>query len=216
MTDLKSKIESILFAAGRPVKLVELARSLQAEKADVIAAIEQLKQAATESGIVLVEKDEKYQLATRPENAKVVGDFLNAEVREKLTDAAVETLAIIVYKQPISRAEIEAIRGVNSQYILRQLSIRGMIEKEVSSSDGRRYVYSTTLDFLHHMGLKDVKDLPDFEELTKSVTLETPTTPAPEPSSAPAQNLAADEEKSAGQAAPAEGNIPSGNSDFSV
>jgi segregation and condensation protein B len=181
MTNLKSKIESILFAAGRPVKLNELTRSLQAEKTEVKAAIEEIKQATAESGIILLEKDDKYQLATCPENAKVVSDFLSAEVREKLTDAAIETLAIILYKQPISRAEIEAIRGVNSQYILRQLSIRGMIEKELSTEDGRRYVYYTTLDFMRHMGIKDIKDLPDFEELTKSVNLQTPSVAVPTP-----------------------------------
>ena len=167
----ESQIESILFAAGRPVKLLELSRALELKKPEVKQAVEQLKQNLASRGITLIEKDEVYQLASSPENAKTVGNFLVAEQREKLTDVAVETLAIVTYKQPISRAEIEAIRGVNSQYILRQLLIRGLIEKDTSPEDARRLVYKTTLDFMTHLGIKDMKELPDFEELTKSVAL---------------------------------------------
>lgn len=172
MSELKSKIESLLFACGRPVKLAELARFLQTDKAQVKSLLNQIKQDFSARGFCLVEHDEKYQLATSGENAKTVGDFLNAEIREKLTEAAVETLAIVVYKQPVSRAEIENIRGVNSQYILRQLLIRGMIEKTPSAEDARRNVYRTTLDFMHHLGLNHIKELPDFEALTKNVSLE--------------------------------------------
>ena len=171
MNNLDSKIESILFTAGRPVKLSELTKTLNEKKPEMIQALEQLKQSLSQRGISLIEKDSVYQLVTNPENAETVGNFLIAEQREKLTDVAIETLAIITYKQPISRAEIEAIRGVNSQYILRQLLIRGLIEKATSAEDARRLVYKTTLDFMTHLGIKDMKDLPDFEELTKSVQL---------------------------------------------
>ena len=171
MNNLDSQIESILFTAGRPVSLSELTKTLNQKKPEVKQAVEQLKQNLLQRGITLIEKDEKYQLVSSPENARTVGSFLVAEQREKLTDVAIETLAIITYKQPISRAEIEAIRGVNSQYILRQLLIRGLIEKATSEEDARRLVYKTTLDFMTHLGIKDMKDLPDFEELTKSVTL---------------------------------------------
>lgn len=171
MNNLDSQIESILFAAGRPVKLLELSKTLNEKKPEIKQSIEQLKQNLSLRGISLIEKDEKYQLVSNPENANAVGIFLMAEQREKLTDIAIETLSIITYKQPVSRAEIEAIRGVNSQYILRQLLIRGLIEKATSHEDARRLVYKTTLDFMTHLGIKDMKDLPDFEDLTKSVTL---------------------------------------------
>src|SRR5207244_9416891 len=118
---------------------------------------EQLKSAVAElisqnqtSGIILLAHDKKLQLASNPENSSVVKKFLSLELREKLTDAALETLAIILYRQPVSKAEIENIRGVNSQYILRQLLIRGLIEKIQSPSDKRMQLYKTTLEFMQH------------------------------------------------------------------
>jgi segregation and condensation protein B len=143
--NLKAKIESILFAAGRPVKMTELVKALQTDEEKIQGAIFEINSDRLESGITLLEQNRKFQLVTAPANSKVVTDFLNAEVRQHLTDAAIETLAIIAYKQPITRAEIEAIRGVNSQYIMRQLSIRGLIERETSADDSRRNVYRTSL-----------------------------------------------------------------------
>ena len=100
-----------------------------------------------------------------------VKKFLSLELREKLTESAIETLGIILYKQPVSKSEIENIRGVNSQYILRLLLIRGLIEKIQSPSDKRMQLYKTTLEFMQHLGIKDIKELPDFEELTKAIEL---------------------------------------------
>lgn len=171
MNELENKIESILFVAGRPVKISELSKSLGIPKDDVGEAVKNLSELIKETGIILIQKDEKIQLVSNPKNSKGVGDFISAELREKLTDAAVETLAVIVYKQPVTRAEIEAIRGVNSQYILRQLLMRGLIEKASSQQDARRLVYKTTLEFMSHLGIRDMKDLPEFEELTRAVSL---------------------------------------------
>lgn len=172
MNELQNKIESILFVAGRPVKIGELEKTLGLGKTELLAVLQKIKTEWQNRGINLIEKDNKYQFVTAPQNGDIVGDFLNAELREKLTDAAIETLAIILYKQPVTRVEIESIRGVNSQYILRQLSIRGLVEKHSSSEDGRRLVYKTTLEFMKHMGITDLKQLPDFDELTKNVSLE--------------------------------------------
>lgn len=186
MQELNKKITAIIFAAGRPVKLSELTKSLERPREEVKTALTELKEQFSQTGINLLEKDEKYQFVTAPDTADAVSRFLSAEVREKLTEAALETLAIIAYKQPISRAEIEAIRGVNSQYILRQLLIRGLIEKTVAPDDARRLVYKTTIDFMRHLGITDPKQLPDFEELTKSVQL---------PEQAPALSSSRDLEK---------------------
>jgi len=171
MKNLPSYIESILFVAGRPVKISELVKVLDSDKDQIRAALDVLKNSLADRGISLLEKDDRMQLVTAPENNKAVSAFLVAEQREKLTEAAIETLAIILYKQPISRAEIEAIRGVNSQYILRQLLIRGLIEKTTAREDARRLVYKTTIDFMSYLGLKDMKELPDFDDLTKSIQL---------------------------------------------
>lgn len=171
MTSKISKIEALLFALARPVKTSELARSLNMNEEEVRADIEELRARYNDRGIVLVSDHDKHQLVTDPKYTEVVAEFLQQETREKLTEAAIETLAIILYKQPITRAELESIRGVNSQYILRQLLIRGLIEKTASPQDARRAVYKTTLDFMNSLGIKDLKDLPDFEELTKHITV---------------------------------------------
>lgn len=167
--NLKATIESILFVAGRPVSLEELARATNAASDEIQTAVAELRQDRSDSGVLILEQRKSYLMSTNPANSPVVKDFLNTELREKLTDAAVETLAIVAYKQPVSRAEIEAIRGVNSQYTLRLLLMRGLIERHQSQKDSRVNLYQTTHEFLQHLGLKDFQELPDFAELTAKV-----------------------------------------------
>ncbi len=168
---LKSQILSILFVASKPVSMKELGETLEIEDEELKSVIAELVSANQTSGIILLAHNSKLQLASNPDNSSVVKKFLSLELREKLSEAALETLAIILYKQPVSKAEIENIRGVNSQYTLRQLLIRGLIEKIQSPSDKRMQLYKTTLEFMQHLGIKDMKDLPDFEELTKSIEI---------------------------------------------
>jgi segregation and condensation protein B len=167
--DLKSTIESILFVAGRPVSRKELEKTTGKTAEDIDAAIAALIASHKDSGVVILKQGDSYLMSTTPENSPAVKEFLSMELREKLTDAALETLAIVTYKQPVSRAEIEAIRGVNSQYTLRLLLMRGLVERQQSHQDFRVNLYRTTHEFMQHLGLKDMKDLPDFTELTASV-----------------------------------------------
>lgn len=167
--NLKSTIESVLFVAGRPVASKELAKATGKSEAEILAALEELKKDRETSGVIILEQNKSFLMVTDPENAKAVKDFLNAELREKLTDAAIETLAIVTYKQPVSRPDIEAIRGVNSQYTLRLLLMRGLIEKIPSPKDGRIHLYRTTHEFLQHLGVRDAKDLPDFADIQAKV-----------------------------------------------
>ena len=173
MDNLKSKILSILFVASKPVSTKELIDALEVSEDELKLAVAELVTANQTSGIILLAHNNKLQLASNPDNSPVVKKFLALELREKLTDPTIETLAIILYKQPVSKAEIENIRGVNSQYVLRQLLIRGLIEKIQSPTDKRMQLYKTTLEFMQFLGIKDMKELPDFEELTKNITLET-------------------------------------------
>ena len=167
--DLKPLIESLLFVAGRPVSLKELARVTGKKEAEVAELLAALIAEKKNTGIVILEQNRSYLMSTNPQNSEAVKSFLNTDLREKLTDAAIETLAIITYKQPVSRAEIEAIRGVNSQYTIRLLLMRGLVEKVQSPKDNRSHYYQTTHEFLQHLGLSSVKDLPDFAELTAKV-----------------------------------------------
>ncbi|OGE81226.1 MAG: SMC-Scp complex subunit ScpB [Candidatus Doudnabacteria bacterium RIFCSPLOWO2_02_FULL_48_8] len=170
-TKLKSQILSILFVSAKPVTVKELAGILEMEPEAIKQAAAEIAAGNVDSGIVLLVHDDRLQLSTNPDNSSIVKRFLSAELREKLTDAALETLAVVAYRQPVSRAEIENIRGINSQYILRQLLIRGLIEKEESPTDRRVHLYKTTLELLQHLGLMNISELPDFEELTKNIQL---------------------------------------------
>ena len=169
MPNLKSLIESLLFVAGRPVSLRELQKASGKSAAEVAAAIEELKTERRDSGIVILEQGQSFLMSSNPEHSQAVKDFLSADLREKLTEAAIETLAIVTYKQPVTRAEIEAIRGVNSQYTIRLLMMRGLIEKASNPKDARANYYQTTHEFLQHLGLKSLKDLPEFADLTARV-----------------------------------------------
>ncbi len=177
LSQLKSQILSILFVAGKPVSLKELQDVLEMDESVIKQALEQIVSENHNSGIILLAHNNKLQLASNPDNSSQVKKFLSLELREKLTDPALETLAIILYKQPISKAEIENIRGVNSQYTIRHLLIRGLIEKIQSPSDKRMQLYKTTLEFMQHLGIKDMKELPEFEELTKDIQLPQSSTP---------------------------------------
>lgn len=175
MTDnekLKSQILSILFVAGKPSSIKELAETLEVPEEDIKIRVSEIVSENRDSGIILLAHNDKLQLASNPDNSPMVKKFLSLELREKLTDAALETLAIVLYKQPVSRAEIENIRGVNSQYTIRHLLIRGLVEKVQSPTDKRVHLYKTTLEFMQHFGIKDMSELPKFEELTQSIQLE--------------------------------------------
>lgn len=119
-------------------------------------------------GLRLVEKDGEWQMASAPENSEIVGNLIKSEFEEDLTKASLETLAIVAYKSPVSRAEIDNIRGVNSSFILRNLLIRGLIERIDNPRDARSYLYRPSFDFLKHLGLSKIEDLPNYGELTKA------------------------------------------------
>ncbi len=169
MNSLASQIEAILFVASRPVTLKELELATKASQEEIREALKNITENRKNSGAVILEQRDSYLMATNPESVQIVKDFQNLEMREKLTDSSLETLAIITYKQPVSRAEIEAIRGVNSQYTLRSLLMRGLIERLPNEKDLRMHHYGTTHEFMQHLGIRNLSDLPDFEELTKSI-----------------------------------------------
>lgn len=172
---LKSILESLLFVSGKPLTAKELGKFLEVDEREVSKALKELVLEGA-GGMVVLENKDEYQMSTNPENSPYVKNFLNSELREKLTDATVEVLAIIAYRQPISKAEIEAIRGVNSQYSLRHLLMRGLIEKVPNPNDARGFLYQTTTEFLMHLGINSNSELPEFEKLVQEIKL--PETPA--------------------------------------
>src|SRR3989338_10462803 len=161
----KTKIESILFVASRPLSLKVMAKALGQNQAEIERALASLRVKYDEaSGIQILQIEDEVQMATKAQNAAVVEGFVKFEAAGELTRAQLETLTIIAYREPITRPELEQIRGVNCALILRNLLMRGLIE-ERESREKIMPVYTLSFDSLSHLGLKTVKDLPDYEAL---------------------------------------------------
>lgn len=162
-----SAIEALLFLSGEPVPDMDLAKTLGVSADDISRALQVLGErlAGAGSGLRLVRAAAGSQLATSPEQAEMIERFIKEGMREQLTPAASETLAIIAYRGPIRRAGVEAIRGVNSSFTLRQLTIRGLVERRQSEKDSRVYEYRASAALLRHLGLTNERDLPDYGSL---------------------------------------------------
>ncbi|MDD5464391.1 MAG: SMC-Scp complex subunit ScpB [Candidatus Moranbacteria bacterium] len=161
---LMSVIESILFVSGEPIKRAKLAKivGLGGEEIDAALAVLSEKYALAGSGLSLLVKGEEVQLVSNPENAEFIEKLVKSELQDSLSNAALEVVSIIAYRGPISKTEIEAIRGVNCAYTLRNLLLRGLIERSDNPNDSRGYVYAITFDFLKKMGIESVKNLPEY------------------------------------------------------
>lgn len=163
MNNLKYAIEGILFAAGEPVKKARLALVLDVDIESVEETVNALKDEYNKQhrGLTIIDIDEGYQLCSRPEYYTYIQEILGEQRRQALSNAAMETLAIIAYKQPITRTGIEYIRGVNSDGSVNRLVERNLIE-EVGRLDapGRPILYGTTLNFLRCFGIATLEDLP--------------------------------------------------------
>jgi segregation and condensation protein B len=163
--ELEAKIEAVLFIYGEPVKTADLAKMIKSGEAETKKAINRLKDRLgfESSGLFLVESDDKIQLATKPAFGKIIEEIIKAEIKEDLTPAAQETLSIIAYLGPISRPDIDYIRGVNSSFILRSLMIRGLIERSPSSKRLSAFDYKLSFDALKKLGVSKEAELPEFE-----------------------------------------------------
>jgi segregation and condensation protein B len=164
-TDIKKRIEALLFVASGPVAVAQLAESLNVDAKVVeehIAALE--KEYEAERGLAIQHHGGRMQITTAPAFAADVERFLGLEAIARLSRAAVETLAIIAYRQPISRPTIEAIRGVSSDGVMKNMLSKGLIQ-EVGRAEGpgRPILFATTVDFLQHFGLSSLEQLPPFE-----------------------------------------------------
>lgn len=162
--DPAAQVEALLFVADEPTTVQRLAEVLERPRPVVEAALADLRQILRGRGIRLQRKGDRVQLVTAPELAPLVERFLGLEYSGRLSTAALETLAIVAYRQPITRAQIEAIRGVNCDGVLRTLLRRGLIQ-EVGRLEqvGRPIVYGTTMEFLQYFGLEDWRDLPPLD-----------------------------------------------------
>lgn len=157
--------EALLFVAGEPTPVGRLATALAVAPERVEAALERLVQGCEGRGMRLQRHKDAVQLVSAPEAADAIETFLGLDLTTRLSRAALETLAIIAYRQPVTRPQIDAIRGVNSDGVMRTLLNRGLIE-EVGRLEqaGRPILYGTTFEFLQYFGLSGLAELPPLEE----------------------------------------------------
>lgn len=157
-------IEGLLFVGAEPVTVDHLAAVIECPVEQVEVALQQLKESCQNRGIRLQRQGKKVQLVSAPEVTDYIERFLGLTASARLSTPALETLTIIAYRQPITRPEIEAIRGVNSDGVLRTLLSKGLVE-EVGRLDsvGHPSLFGTTFEFLRYFGLEDIKDLPELE-----------------------------------------------------
>lgn len=171
--NLAAKIESLLFISIRPLSVKELMERLEVKKKEEVeAAIDalMLKHNVEGSGIAIQKIEDKIQMVTSATNSQMVSDYLKEEVSGELTPASLETLTVIAYRGPITKPELELIRGVNCSLILRNLLIRGLVEEKKTSKD-LVPSYQITFDFLRYLGLSEAKELPDFDKLNSDENL---------------------------------------------
>jgi segregation and condensation protein B len=162
---IKLLLESLLFVAAEPVTIDQLTTTLGVEEEVVEETLDRLEAECAGRGIRLQRQGRQLQWVTAPEAAPYVERFLGLQVSKRLSTAALETLAIVAYRQPITRVEIEAIRGVNSDGVLRTLLGKGLIEEAGRLEQvGRPIIYGTTFQFLQYFGLSSLGELPALEE----------------------------------------------------
>ncbi len=166
LPSLDKEIEAILFYRADEVSLNFLAKILAKKKKEIVEALNILAKRLENSALVLMQNEDKALLALRKDYAGIVVQIKGEEKMGELSSSALETLAIILYKGPISKAEIDQIRGVNSAYILRNLLIRGLVERK--NSDGK-IVYQETFDLLRYLGVEKKESLPAYEKVIEKL-----------------------------------------------
>ncbi len=158
--NLGNKIEAILLFKNEPVSLVTLSKVLDVSREEVLSAISNLQKDYESRGIVIISDGESFSLGTNPNLSELIEGIQKEEISRDIGRAGLETLSIILYRGPVSRREIDHIRGVNSGFILRNLLVRGLIERTEGSE--RSYTYKPTLELLRHLGITKIEDLPEY------------------------------------------------------
>lgn len=163
--ELESKIEGLLFYRGEEVPIKELSKLLNVTEEEIGQALIKLEENLIGRGIVLVRKNDSVVLGTTGELGALIESIRKEELNKELSKASLETLSIILYKNGISRSEIDYIRGVNSSFILRNLLVRGLIEKVIDGKDSRRILYRPTFETLSYMNITSIDQLPNYSEV---------------------------------------------------
>ena len=179
-TEIPQIIEAILFVAGEPVALSDLTTALGISEIETIRAVEEMERAfdTQKRGIAVKRYGDHLRLETRAEYAPYVERMLQPVQRQSLSQTAMETLAVIAYRQPTTKGEVEQVRGVKCDYSVQSLLQKGLI-KEVGRKEalGRPILYATTDKFLEHFGISDIRELPPLPDPQPVEKVEEPLVP---------------------------------------
>jgi segregation and condensation protein B len=164
--NLESQLESLLFWKGEPMTKKKIETALGVTKDELEVALKNLENSLSERGLRIMQNGEDVEMRTAPEASSLIEKLTKEELIRDLGKAGLETLSIILYKAPVKRSEIDYIRGVNSSFILRNLLIRGLIER-ISEKEGlgRGYSYKPSIDLLAHLGIAKITDLPEYAKV---------------------------------------------------
>ena len=169
--NLDAHIEALLFWKAEPVSIKKLATIFDRSETEIKEAVASLRENlhAGKRGLTLIELGDEVTLGTTKDASSLIERLTKEELSKDLGKAGLETLSIVLYEGPVSRAEIDYIRGVNSQFILRNLLVRGLIEKVENHKDHRSFLYTPTVELLAHLGVSRITDLPDYESVRKNI-----------------------------------------------
>ena len=165
--NLSSQIEAVLFFKAEPMTTKKLAVALKVKESEILTALSELENTLLNRGIALIRNGEEVELRTSPSVSALIETLTKEELSRDLGKAGLETIAVILYKGSAKRSEIDYIRGVNSSFILRNLLIRGLIEREVDGCRG--FLYKPTTDLLAHMGVAKLEELPEFDMVKEAL-----------------------------------------------
>lgn len=166
---LEKQVEAVLFWKGEPISIKKLSQALAKTEEEITVALKTLEENLSSRGIVLMYKDDEVTLGTSKEVSNIIEKLTKDELMRDLGKAGLETLSIIIYQGPISRAEIDYIRGVQSNFIIRNLMIRGLIEKVPNPKDQRSFLYKPTFEMLSFMGVSKIEDMPNYTEARNEI-----------------------------------------------
>lgn len=166
---LSHQIQSLLFHFAEPMSTAKLSRMLKVDTREIEQAISELRTELEGTGIALLTHDNEVELVTPREASDLILALTKEELSRELSKTALETLSIVLYKGPITRSEIDFIRGVNSTFILRNLLIRGLVEKMDNPNDQRSFLYRATSDLMKQLGVTQTSELPRYEEIQEQL-----------------------------------------------
>ena len=168
--ELDAKIEALLFSKAEPITVAEIARILKEPEHAIRESITALEAIFARRGVRILRHEDTITLTTAPECATFLDEIRREDLSKDLSKASLETLSVILYTDNPTRGDIDYIRGVNSSFILRNLLVRGMVEKDIHPSDSRKLIYKPSLDLLRFLGITQVGELSNFSETKEKLT----------------------------------------------